>query len=162
MEVHHYNGVVKGFEDLIGLSEGAVQRLHEDASFQVEDYYGDAGGGSHFYPASSRYSRGVVGRSYYTFQLVYNGQELFLVPDVIAAGDDVHASVEDFQGDFPGEAESPGPVLPIGHHQIHLVVLHEPGEPHLQGSSARLAHDVADEDDFHSVIWHIPPPWFHG
>src|SRR6202011_2077567 len=131
-------------------AERAVQRLHEDAPFEVDDAQPGAGAGlDHGLPAPGCALR-VVGRT----ELPGSGPvevcgDLALGKGVVAAGEEVQAGVEQFVGAVRGDPGAAGGVLRIADAEIETVLFAQPRKELLHRVPPRLAHDVADEKDFH-------------
>src|SRR5207302_5113149 len=77
------------------------------------------------------------------------GQHLPLVPDVVARGQHVDPQGEEVVGDLGGQAEAAGRVLPVGHHQVHAVLLAKLGQEAGDGVASRTADDVPDGEHGH-------------
>ena len=73
--------------------------------------------------------------------------DLALVPDVVAAGDDIDAGGQDRLGGRGGQAHAAGHVLAVGGHEVDAALLAEARQQRLDRLAARLADHVADHQD---------------
>ena len=76
-------------------------------------------------------------------------EDLFLVPDVVAGGDDVGAEVEELFGDGGRDAEAAGGVFAVDDEEVDGVGFEDVGEVFADDVAAGGAEDVADEEDIH-------------
>ena len=135
-------------EKTVGIGEGVLDRDHVGAALEVQD--GDVGPvrGDVGAPATTRHALGpVVVRSQDPLVAVEGRQDLLLVPDVIARGDDIHARPVERLGGGRGEAHPSGQVLAVGGDEVHAVEIPQAGELPLDGLAARPADHVADHQD---------------
>ena len=82
-----------------------------------------------------------------------SGYDLALVPDVVAAGDDVHAGVEErMRAVDDREAHAAGQVLAVGGHEVDAALLAQRRDQR-RSSATRpgLADDVADHQHAHDA-----------
>src|SRR5439155_26855750 len=95
-----------------------VQRGHEGATLQIDD--GDRRRNVRLKTnAALAWGSGRIIQGPNKPSLI--GEQLgdfFLVPEMIAAGHDVHASREDVFGGFRSNARAAGGILAIGHHEV--------------------------------------------
>src|SRR5262249_2840101 len=78
-------------------------------------------------------------------------QGLALIPDVIAAGDDVGARVEQLGQDLLGDAEAAGSVLAVDHDEVGGVSLAETRQCLDQRRPPRPADHITKEYDPHEL-----------
>jgi hypothetical protein len=76
-------------------------------------------------------------------------EDFFLVPDVVAGGDDVRAEVEELFGDGWGEAEAAGGVLAVDDEEVDGVGLEEVGQVLVHNVPAGGAEDIAYKQNLH-------------
>lgn len=74
-----------------------------------------------------------------------------LVPEMIAAGDDIHAGGKDFLGGFGRDAGAASGVLAIGNYEVQRVLGAESGQEFLDRAAPGMANDVTDEEQFHAL-----------
>ena len=83
--------------------------------------------------------------------------DLFLIPQMIAAGDDIHAGGKDFFSRFGRDAGAARGVLSVGDNEIQAMLVAQLGQEFRDRAPARLPHDVADEEQFHpATVWKNP------
>ena len=73
--------------------------------------------------------------------------DLALIPDVVAGGDDIDAEFEQFFGDLRRDAEAAGGVLTVGDGEVNRVLLLQFGQPFMHDGAARTPEDVTDEEN---------------
>ena len=78
-------------------------------------------------------------------------EDFFLVPDVVAGGDDVGAEVEELFGKGGGDAEAAGGVFAVDDEEIDGVGFEDVGEMLADDVAAGRAEDVADEETVHRM-----------
>ena len=81
-------------------------------------------------------------------------EDLFLVPDVVAGGDDVRAEVEELFGDGGRDAEASGGVFAVDDEEIDGVGFEDVGQMFADDVAAGGAEDVADKKNIHSKSLH--------
>lgn len=145
-------------EEFVGFAEGIVAGGHEDATLEVDDGVGGAVGELAFVGTEAGCAVGVVaGAEDAAATLVRAGrdghvlEDLFLVPDVVAGGDDLGTEVEDFFGDGGRDAEAAGGVLAVDDEEIDGVGFHNVGEMFADDVAAGRTEDVADEENVHRM-----------
>jgi hypothetical protein len=143
-------------EQLVGLAEGVVATGHEDAALQVHDGVLRAVAERAFIDAEAGRADGVVrgaqDAAAASVRVRGDGhvlEDLFLVPDVVAGGDDVRAEVEELFGDAGRDAEAAGGVFAVHDEEVDGVGLDELGEVFADDVAAGRAEDVADEENVH-------------
>jgi hypothetical protein len=72
---------------------------------------------------------------------------------VVARGDDVDAAAEEDLGGCDGQPEAAGEVLAVGRDEVDPPFRPEVRQDPLEGQPARLADDVADEEDAAGSRW---------
>src|SRR5207247_690310 len=77
--------------------------------------------------------------------------DIFLVPEMVAAGDEVHPGGENLLGRIWRDAGTPGGIFAVGNHHIEFVLLAESRNKLFDGTTAGFTHDVADEKQFHAA-----------
>ena len=70
---------------------------------------------------------------------------------MVAAGDHIHAGGKDFRRHFGCDAVAAGRILAIGNDEIERVLFTQLGQERFDGPASGLAHDIADEEDFHAI-----------
>ncbi len=128
-------------------AERVVDGRHEDAAHQVDHADLDAVGRRERPPAAAGQARRIVRGPQDAVGLVQLAAELALVPDVVAAGDEVDAGREHRLGGLRGQAEAARRVLAVGDHRVDVVLLPRELEMLLENLAARRTHDVADDKD---------------
>jgi hypothetical protein len=78
--------------------------------------------------------------------------DFLLVPQMVAGGDNVHTSGEDFLGNPGRDAGATGGVFAVGDDEVELVFLSQFGKKFRNRAPAWLSHDVTDEEQFHGTI----------
>ncbi len=143
-------------EELVGLAEGIVAGGHEDSALKVEDGVLLAGGEFALVEAEAGSSSGVVGGAEDAAAAVVRVggdghvfEDLALVPDVVAGGDDVGSHVEDLFGEGGRDAEASGGVFAIDDEEVDGVGFEDVGEMLAYDVAAGGAEDVADKEDVH-------------
>ncbi len=110
------------------------------------------------YGAASAGSFGrIIERAEETFLVCEQFHDFFLVPQMIAAGDDVHAGGKNFLGNLGRDAVAAGGVFAVGNDEIELVLFAEFGEKLFDRVASGLAYDVADEEQFHAGRLNVKP-----
>ena len=134
-------------------------RLHEGAALQIQNR--DRERTFHLGPgaldfkdaaAVSGHLRRIIQRAQKTF---FAGQQLhhfLLVPQMVTAGDDVHARRKNFRRGFGRDAGAAGRVLAVGDDKIERVLFTKSGQKFPDRVPAGLPYDVADEEQFHRPI----------
>ena len=133
-------------ESLVGLSERTVYRRHENAALEVEHHDFAV---HHPAPAGRAV---VVGRPEQG-QFVHVGEDVLLVPDMVAGSHHVNAGVQEVTGGFEGESEAAGGVFRVGGHQVDVELTAQLWQQARQGLPARFADYVADHQDSHSLFY---------
>src|SRR5216683_4433489 len=143
-------------EELVGLAEGVIAGGHEDAALEVHDGVGLAGGQLALVEAEAGGADGIVGgaEDAAAADVGVGGhghvlKDLFLIPDVVAGGDDVGAKVEELLRDGGGDAEAAGGVLAIDDEEVDGVGVEDVGQVFADDVPAGGAEDIADEKDIH-------------
>ena len=140
-----------------GKGKGIIQlRLHKSATLHVQDRDGnrtwEAGPGTldlEHAAALSRNLRRIIERPEKALFVGEQLRDFLLVPKMVAAGDDIHAGGKNFFGGPGGNPGSAGGIFAVGDDEIERVLFTESGQEFPDGSPAGLAHDVADEEQFH-------------
>ena len=81
-------------------------------------------------------------------------EDLALVPDVVAGGDDVGPKIEEFFGDGGGDAEAASGVFAVDDEEIYGVGFKDVGEMFTDDVAAGGAKDIADKEDIHLKSLH--------
>jgi len=115
-------------EQFVGFAKGVVAAGHKDAALEIHDGVWLAVAERALVDAEAWCADGVVGgaedaasadvrvgRDGHVFE------DLALVPDVVAGGDDVGSEVEEFFGDGGGYAKAAGCVFAVDYEQIDCV-----------------------------------------
>jgi hypothetical protein len=145
-------------EKLVGFAEGVVAGGHEDAALQVEDGVFGAVAELALVDAEAGCADGVVGgtddAAATDVRVGGDGhvlEDFFLVPDVVAGGDDVGAEVEEFFCEGGGDAEAASGVFAVDDEEVDGVGLQDVGEMFADDMAAGRAEDVADEENVHRM-----------
>ena len=92
----------------------------------------------------------VVGGPQELWHLVDHGDDLALVPDVVARGHAVDAHGEELVADLPRHPEAAGGVLHVRDAVADVVQGEEGGQGLLHDAAPGAAHHVADDEDLQS------------
>ena len=95
--------------------------------------------------SAARRPRRIVGRPDDPVGLVEIAAKLALVPDVVAAGDEVDARGEHLVGGLLGQPEAAGGVFAVGDDRVDPMLFAREGQMFLQCFTTRRPHDVADD-----------------
>ena len=141
-------------QDAVCRMPGAVHRPHEYPAQQTEHRHRHSVGRRHH----GQFGSGGLGRKVGRFDdavfAAERGQDFLTAVDMVAHGNAVHAALAQLVVDSRGDAGPAGGVLGVGHHQVQLFLLDEPGQGAAYYFPPRLAHDVADKQDVHRrVLW---------
>ena len=137
----------RAVEQLVELRERRIELVHEDAAHRVDDRDLVAGIGVVDEPAAARCLVGVVDRPKDGAIGVEVLVDLALVPDVVAAGDDVDAAAEQLLGQARGETGTRRDVLAVRDDEVDVPVVPKLGQDGGHRQPARFADDVADDAD---------------
>jgi hypothetical protein len=141
--------------DCLDLSENdrkrIIERGHEDPPHDVDHRHRLAAPRAPDPGAAARSPGGEVGGAKKPRLPRNVVEDLFLVPDVVARRHHVDAVAQDSVGDVSGHAEAGGGVFDVGNHQVDAVLGDQRRDRALGDLAPRLAEDVADEEDLHSV-----------
>jgi hypothetical protein len=72
---------------------------------------------------------------------------LFLVPDVVAGGQNVHSAIQQFLGSFQGNAKATGGIFAIGDYQVYAEFLTEFWNQATYRPAAWLADNVSNHQN---------------
>ena len=143
-------------EKLVGLAEGIVAGGHENAALEVDDGVRLSRGEFALVEAETGRAGGVVGGAEDASAAVVGVrghghvvEDLALVPDVVAGGDDMGAEVEELFGKGWGDAEAAGGVLAVDDEEVDGVRFEDVGEVFADDMTTGGAEDVSDEEDVH-------------
>lgn len=119
-------------------------RLHERAPLQVQHPDGKVAAREN--PASPAGNPGgIIERAEKSWFVRQQFQDLLLVPEMVAAGDDIDAGGKNLPGGFEGNARTAGGVLPVGDDKIQAGLLAQFRQERFDRVASGLADDVADE-----------------
>jgi hypothetical protein len=143
-------------EEFVGFTEGIVATGHEDAALQVHDGVLLAVAQFSLVDAEAGCADGVVGGAQDTaatdVRVGGDGhvfEDLALVPDMVASGDDMGTEVEEFFGDGGCNAEASGGVFAVDDEEVDGVGFEDVGKMFTDDVAAGGAKDVADKKDIH-------------
>ena len=115
-------------QEVVRLAKGVIAGAHEDASLQVHDGIRLTVGQLAFIGTKTGCVYGVIGWTDDAAATLVRGgghghvlEDLFLVPDVIARGDDVRAEIKKLFRDGRRDAKTTGGVFAVDDQQIHFV-----------------------------------------
>ena len=136
-----------GGKDPVGGVKGAIDGTHEGPTQDGEngDWRAVAGAGQGKLPAGGL--RREVGRLAQPFVVLEGVDDLSLLVDVIAQGDEIDAAVAQAAIQARGQPGPAGGVLRIGDDQIEPLAADQLGHGLADEVDARRAHDVANEED---------------
>ena len=109
-------------------------------------------GGAEDPPALARRARRQVGGAHQSRLLGHVRRALLAVPEVVAAGEDVHAGGGQRLARVAVEAEAAGGVLDVGDDQVRVVALPQRGQQRPDGVASGRADDVGDEEDVQALL----------
>src|SRR5450432_621044 len=142
---------------LVGLAEGIIIVLHEDAALQIDHGIGLALACLAFIPADAGYAFRIIcgtqhpsnaagGVGVGRLEILHN---LALVPDVIAGGEHVAAEVKKLVGDLGSEPEAARGVFRVGDNKVNLVSFHYVREMVMDDFAPGTTEDVTDKENLH-------------
>jgi hypothetical protein len=142
------------FEQRVDGAEGVIVGVHEDAALEIDYGVCLAAGQGAFIEAIAWSGRRVVSRADDAAGAFVAGggrrlhiiDDLALVPDVVAGGQDMGPEIEEFVGDSGGDAESAGGVLRIDHDQVDRTVLDDVADVFADDASTGAAEYVTDKE----------------
>ena len=148
------DGVYGGAESVVpqrlldGL-EGIVQGIHEQPAHGVDDHHLASVFGIENAGADAGGAFGIVHRPEKPGVAVDVIDDLALVPDVVAAGDNVGAGGIERLADLVGDAEAMGRVFTVDDDEIKLQAASKIGQVFVDHPPPRLSHHVAANQYFH-------------
>ena len=129
--------------DAVERRERVIERgLHESAALDIDDADLSLRRFEHD-GALAGDALGVIDRAQQARLGVDEGGEIFLVPDVVAGGDDRDAGAQEVDGDPRRDAAAPGGVLAIDDDEIDAALLFPDRDRVDDGPAARLANNIA-------------------
>ena len=143
---HHIHLNLKLRNQAIGRPERAIPRLHELASENGEEAQPPAGRfeDQMIPPGAGRIE---IGRPADPFHLSDHDLKPPLVPDVIAEGQAVRTGGEDLLGQSLRDAGPGRGILAVGHDQIDVQFLAQPGQTGGQSCPAGATDDITDKEN---------------
>jgi hypothetical protein len=75
--------------------------------------------------------------------------DLLLIPEMIAAGDDIDAGGKDFIGHLGCDARAPSGVFSIGDHDIDPMLESQHGDEDFHRPTTGFTHNVSDKQELH-------------
>jgi hypothetical protein len=143
-------------EQLVGFAEGVVAGGHEDAALEVHDGVGLARGKLALIHAEAGCADRIVGgaEDAAAADVGVGGdshvlEDLALIPDVVASGNDVGAEIEELFCDRGGDAEASGGVLSVDDEEVDGVGFEDVGKVFADDVAAGGAKDIADKKNVH-------------
>ena len=91
----------------------------------------------------------IIQRTQKAFFVGEQFHDFLLIPQMVAAGDDVHAGGKNFPGGFGRDAGAASGVFAVGDDEIERVLFVKFGQEFLDRITPRPPDDVADEEQFH-------------
>ena len=145
---------------MIGDAKGIVIRSHEHAPLQVDYGIGNFRLRALIH-APARHIRRIICRTQHAplravpiaFGHLKEVDDLALVPNVIAGGDDIDIEFEQLFGERGRDAEAGGRVLAIGDDQVDHLIAHDARQFFFDDGAARPPKNVADEENSHALRW---------
>ena len=147
MEIHENDRrfLLEPFKFTVGNLKRTFQIFHIHPSFKIE--YTDldsARSGQNGTPGSRRPARIVGGTD--NARISQDQRNLFLlVPDMVAAGQQMNALLEQLFGNFDRQAETTGGIFTVGDHNIDRVPVHQAVQLARQRLTTRLADNISDK-----------------
>ncbi len=143
-------------EELVSFAEGVVTGGHEDAALEIHNGVGLAGGELALVDTEAGCADGVVGgaedAAAADVGVCGDGhvlEDLALVPDVVAGGDDVGAEIEELFCNGWSDAEAACGVLSVDDEEVDGVGFEDVGKVFADDVAAGGAKDIADKKDVH-------------
>ena len=121
-------------------------RLHEGAALDIDDADLALGRLEHDEPLAGN-TLGIIDGTQQARLGVDEGGEVFLVPDVIAGGDDGDPGAKQINGDARRNAAPGGGVLAVDDHEIDAALLFPEGNGLDDGAAPGLANNIAKEKE---------------
>ena len=137
-------------ENVVEPGERIVERVHEEPAHQIDDQHVPPADPVQP-PAGTRRALREIRRTQQARVAVDIGDELPLVPDVVAGGQDVDAAIVEFAAEALGQAESAGRVLRVDDDEVEREFVAQRRHVLLDGVAARAADHVAAKQDVHGV-----------
>ena len=100
--------------------------------------------------AAPRHIRRIIERPEQPFFVGEQFHDFLLVPQMVAAGNDVHAGGKNVPGGHGRNTGAAGGVLAVGDDEIERVLFAKFGQEFLDRVASRPPDDVADEEQFHN------------
>ncbi len=149
---HDFDFGREAFQQAVGGAEGAVERGHEDPALDVQHRVGDAAAGLAEIDSAAGVGAGVVGRAEQAAPggaLLKEREDFLAVEDVVAAGEDVNAGVEQLLHQRGRDAVAGGGVLAVGDDEVGGVLGGELLRLLAHDAAARAAENVTDKKNVH-------------
>ena len=137
--------------------EGIVEGVHEQPAHDVQDHDLAAPAGVEHDRAAPGRAAGVVVRAQDAPLPVEQAHGLALVPDVIAAADDIDPGGENFLTDLFRDAEAAGRVLAVGDDEIDAELAAQARQVPGQRLAPGPADDISTEQEFHDGTLRLLP-----
>ena len=153
MEIHkfHFNRGVDLAQEQIRLAERAVGGRHVGAALQIEDGALHSVAGLHGDQSMTRRLR-IVRRPQQARLAVQVIVEFPLVPDMVAAGENIEAEGEEVLGNRGSDAEAPGGVLRVGNRQIDPIRFDDILHVVRHNTPPGRAKNIADKENSHRAF----------
>ena len=153
VDVHHNNLCLNAGQQRVHGVKWVVGGVHEDAALQVDHRVCHAALGGSFVNSMAGQSRlQVCGPQHAAASLIAFGgrgihivDQLALVPDVVAGGQNIRSQIEEILGDLRRQAKAAGGVFRIDDGQLYLMRLAQMADVLTHDPASRAAEDVADE-----------------
>ena len=124
------------------IQHGERNRI-SDFGFRISDFK--------YHAALSWRAGGIVQRTEKPLFAFQQRNDFLLVPEMVAAGDYIHAGGENLLSRLGRDAGTPGGVFTVGDDGIKTVLLAQLRNELFGCATARFTHDVADEKQFHGA-----------
>src|SRR5262249_3376497 len=121
-------------------------RLHERASLHI-DYANFSLGSFEHDRSSARCAVGVIYRAQQTGLGVYERKDLFLIPDMIAAGNYRNTAAQELDRDFASNTAAARRVLAVHDDEIQRIFRPQLRQASNNGGAAWLPNDVAKKEN---------------
>lgn len=136
-------------EFCIGDSKRIVGRGHEHAALQIQNRRFLSRSCFQDGQAASRIVRGIIGRPQDPRIFGKVRHDLFLIPDVIAGGEDIDTPIEKFIRNSRCHAKPGRGILAVEDRQIHCVIFLQVFQLVMDNGAAGLSDRVSDKKNFH-------------
>lgn len=135
----------------VGAEKWVVEGRHECSALEIQNRkWSEAGEGDDGAAAAGGAMR-IICRAKETGFIFEKGEDLFLIPEMIPAGDDIDARVEKLRGGAGSDARAAGGIFAIGDDAMNLVFGPEPGNQLFDRAPPGFTDHIAYEEQIHEA-----------